>query len=381
MKLTRLTVQFLPFILFSWNLVSAQQTIPFDDKRWHIQSRGHVIEPYQGYQSIYLQGGEAELRSERFLNGTIEFDVWLTPRQSFTGFFFRRTSPGNHEEIYFRSHQSGNPDAFQYTPVFNNDPAWQLYHDAHDGINDGFISWKPRGKSMGYNGVLKYSFDKWMHVKLVVNGRQAELFLNGSEQPAAFISQLEQANTAGTIGISASGGAAWYANFKVTHSAAPEIKTKEINTVATPPGTITKWEASNAFREDEVKNMLVLDNKLLGRLAWIPISVESSGLINLARISAVSDSTNTVFARFNISAEKDQVKKLEIGYSDRIRVYCNGEILYSGNTGFRSRDYRYLGTIGYFDAVYLPLKEGMNTITVAVSENFGGWGVMAKMPE
>jgi len=34
------------------------------------------------------------------------------------------------EHFYIRPHQSGNPDANQYTPVFNGVSAWQLYHGA-----------------------------------------------------------------------------------------------------------------------------------------------------------------------------------------------------------------------------------------------------------
>lgn len=381
MKLPRLAFQCIPLVLFIGNFVSAQQSIPFDDKRWHIQSRGHVIEFFQGYQSIYLQGGEAELKNEKFLNGIIEFDIWLSHRTSFSGFFFRRTSPGNHEDIYFRSHQSGNPDAFQYTPVFNNNPAWQLYHDQYDAVNDGFISWRPRGKTMGYNGVIKFPFNRWMHVKLVVNGSQAELYLDRNEQPVAFISQLGRTPEAGSVGIESSQSPAWFANFTVTHLAAPELKTKEPVTIATPPGTISSWQVSNAFRENDVRDLQQLDNRFLNRFTWKTYNAESTGLVNLSRVSRVSDSTNTVLVKFTINADKDQLKKLEIGYSDRVRVYCNGQILYSGSANFRTRDYRYLGTIGYFDAVYLPLKKGENTIMLAVSETFGGWGVMGKLAD
>ena len=54
-----------------------------------------------------------------------------------------------------------------------------------------------------------------------------------------------------------------------------------------------------------------------------------------------------------------------------------GRLLYTGNNGYRTRDYRYLGTIGYFDAITLPLQEGENELWFAVSESFGGWGVQA----
>ena len=110
---------------------------------------------------------------------------------------------------------------------------------------------------------------------------------------------------------------------------------------------------------------------------WKTLNTEATGLANISRLFKV-DSTNTVFAKLVINSDKDQLKKMEIGYSDAVKVYFNGIAIYSGNTAFRTRDYRYLGTIGYFDAVYLPLKKGENTVLIAVSETFGGWGLMAK---
>lgn len=46
-------------------------------------------------------------------------------------------------------------------------------------------------------------------------------------------------------------------------------------------------------------------------------------------------------------------------------------------TSTGQRDYRFLGTIGLFDEVYLPLKKGENELWLAVTESFGGWGIKA----
>ena len=72
---------------------------------------------------------------------------------------------------------------------------------------------------------------------------------------------------------------------------------------------------------------------------------------------------------------------LRFGYSDRVRVFLNGSLLYAGDNGYRSRDFRYLGTIGLFDSVPLALRPGDNELVMAVSESFGGWGVLAKVGE
>ncbi len=36
--------------------------------------------------------------------------------------------------------------------------------------------------------------------------------------------------------------------------------------------------------------------------------------------------------------------------------------------------------MGWYDTLYLPLVAGENELVVAVSEDFGGWGIQAKLP-
>ena len=83
--------------------------------------------------------------------------------------------------------------------------------------------------------------------------------------------------------------------------------------------------------------------------------------------------------RFDV--DEAGVKQLALGYSDKAAVYLNGKLIYKGDNSYRSRDYRYLGTIGLFDTVALPLKEGENDLCIAVTEAFGGWGVMARLED
>ncbi len=62
-------------------------------------------------------------------------------------------------------------------------------------------------------------------------------------------------------------------------------------------------------------------------------------------------------------------------------MYLNGRALYRGDDTYRSRDYRFLGSIGYYDTLYLPLAEEDNELVAAVSEDFGGWGVQARFTD
>ncbi len=363
-----------------FSAIHAQKIIPFSDPRWVIEAKGHVQEFYKGHNSLYLHEGVARLKDVKFLNGIIEFDIYLQERRSFSGFFFRMKNPENYEDIYLRSHLSGYPDAYQYTPVFNGNAAWQLYHDQHDVDNDGLIHWKQRGKTMGYNTVIEFPFDRWMHVKMLIKGKQAELYIDNKPEPVSFIRELLLDPQPGYLGVDSRLGASWFANFSFTATDNVEFKTKDDGyKIKTPDGTVTSWQISGVFNENFLNKTDQLDSKWINQQSWKTLATEATGLANISRIFPLADSANTVLAKLIIRSDKDQLKKLDIGYSERVKLYCNNQILYSGNAGYRTRDYRYLGTIGYFDAVYLPLKKGENTIILAVSESFGGWGIMGKL--
>ena len=63
-----------------------------------------------------------------------------------------------------------------------------------------------------------------------------------------------------------------------------------------------------------------------------------------------------------------------------MRVFLNGRLLYAGKAGFGTRDPEFLGIVGLFDELALPLRRGPNELWFAVSETFGGWAVTADVP-
>jgi len=88
------------------------------------------------------------------------------------------------------------------------------------------------------------------------------------------------------------------------------------------------------------------------------------------------------YARTTIHSERDQVKKLNIGYSDDVSVFLNGEILFRGRSAQNFRDPGFLGIMNVEDdAVYLPLRKGSNELVLAVSELGGGWGFICRLED
>ncbi|MEM6344807.1 MAG: hypothetical protein AAF927_13030 [Bacteroidota bacterium] len=353
----------LVLMFFNYNLW-AQETvpIPFSASDWVIEG-DYELGFYQGKESLWLKGGTARLPEVKFKNGIIEYDVAFPANRGFFGLHFRITEPKNYEEYYMRAHQSGNPDAMQYTPVYNGISGWQLYHGP------------------GHSKAHKWRYNEWMHLKFVINDQQMEVYIDDMETPAFHAFELKQAAAAGYLGVYNFLASPRFANFSYQKVDNPEIKSAAPKLPPMPAGTVMNWEVSEGFNASKLQAETWLSEEMSVQRSWKKYPVEYTGTVNLAQRSGTTDEINTVLARFTIESKREQIKQLDFGYSDIARVYVNGTLVYSGQRQFRTRDYRYLGTIGYFDAVYLALKPGKNVITFAVSEQMGGWGLRAKLTD
>jgi glyoxylase-like metal-dependent hydrolase (beta-lactamase superfamily II) len=339
-------------------------SVPFDDERWEIEAVEHELVDYLGERALRIKGGAAVLPDLEVKNAMVEFDIAITPQRGFAGLVFRMQGPGDYEHFYIRPHQSGNPDANQYTPVFNGVSGWQLYHGT------------------GYAVPTEYRYDEWMHVKIVYAGTRADVYIN-SEEPVLRIHDLKRGETAGAIGInSANFSVVHFANFKYTQLAnAYFLPPGAATTNETPAEMISEWQVSDAFDDKALQGVAKLSHDQIANRSWTTLLAEPTGITNLATVQGLSGGENTVFARTVVRADNPSTKQLNFGYSDAAAVFVNGTLIYKGDNTYMSRDYRYLGTIGLFDSVVLPLQKGENEIWIAVTESFGGWGIMGRVDD
>lgn len=354
----------LPLLLSRIAGAQELQFIPFTDARWEFTGESTKVETYLGYNSLYLSLGFAILQDFSFSTGIIEFDVALPDEGGFPGILFRMQDEANYEDVYFRPHQNGNPDAIQYAPTYGNVSSWQLFNGP------------------GHWGQFDFPFGKWIHARLVIATNQGELFLDDMEVPVMFMHDLKRDQTEGTVGFRG-GSRVHYANFRYVHIEKPELKGHAPEKATAPESTlsITSWLLSTPFSEGTLKGVMNLTNDRKKMDSWWPIEEDVSGTTNFSRIIDLSEDANSVFAKVILNSEKAQYKNLSLGYSDRVQVFLNGQLLYRGTNRFQSRDYRYLGSIGFFDHIVLPLKQGDNELLLAVSEDFGGWGVRARIED
>ncbi|HXU46982.1 MAG TPA: hypothetical protein VN783_15745 [Thermoanaerobaculia bacterium] len=349
--------------LLMMKTLGPSESVPFDSGRWRWSAAASRVEDHLGRRSLYLEKGIATVADAHFTNGWIEFDVAFTGERGFMGGIWRVQDTKNYEEFYLRPHQSGNPDASQYTPVFHGIEGWQLYHGER------------------YTVSIVHRFDEWTHVKILFSGTRAEIYVRDMENPVLFVDPLKRDVAEGTVGVNAGlFAAAYFSNFSFNATDSPPFKGRSRRVESAPQGVIPSWWISDAFPESFLADKVALGQADLSGLGWTHLKADS-GLADLARAHGLDLPRNTVFARKVIVSRREQVKRLDFGFCDRIKVYLNKRLLFRGDDTPRSRDYRFLGSIGYFDSLYLPLDQGENELLMAVTEEVGGWGIQAKLAD
>jgi hypothetical protein len=351
-------------------------SIPPDSPRWLLEGNARTAE-YQGRKSLYLDGGAATLKDFEMRDGVIDVDVATPAARGFFGIQFR-IDGGNAEWIYLRQHKSGLPDAMQYTPVLNTGLNWQIY------------------SGPGFTGAVDIPKDEWFHIRMEVFGTQAKLYVKDMNKPALVMDDLKSGVQKGQLALAVLTGATYFSNFEVRET--PAV-TWERHYPPMPAGTLTKWSLSPAYDALTRNLERPLSPSERDTIKWQDVEAEAPGFVAVnryresphPRVTFANDFSKrlepqpgmkVIYARTSITAERDEVRKLYIGYSDDVSVFLNGRILYRGRSAQYFRDPGFLGIMNpENDAVYLPLKKGRNELMLAVSELGGGWGFICRLAE
>jgi hypothetical protein len=310
-------------------------------------------------------------------DGVVDMDIATPAKRGFFGIQFRLDHDGaNGEWVYLRQHKSGLPDAIQYTPVLNTGANWQIYNGP------------------GFTGAVDIPKDVWFHLRLEVAGAKARLYVKDMDKPALVMNDLKSGIQRGQVALYVLTGETYFSNFEIRTT--PDA-TWERHLPPMPPGTLTKWSLSPSYDALERNLEHPLSPSESAAIHWQDVEAEPPGFVVLyryreaphLRVSFQGDFSKrlepqpgmkVVYARTTIDSDRDQVKKLYIGYSDDVSVFLNGKILYRGRSAQGFRDPGFLGIVNpENDAVYLPLKKGSNELMLAVSELGGGWGFICRL--
>src|SRR3954470_5740129 len=369
-----------PVLLFAAPMWAQSQAIavPADSPRWELEGDAKVVD-YQGKKSLRMDGAAAVLKDFEMRDGVIDVDVNTPAKRGFVGFDFRiDKDEADYEEVYFRQHQSGYPDALQYTPVLGTGRNWQLFNGP------------------GFTAATEVPKNEWFHMRLEVTGAQAKLYMKDMEKPVLVMDDLKSGVQTGKIALYDLTGETYFSNFEVRTTADTPW---ERHLPPMPPNTLTKWSISPAFEALKRDLEAPLSAAEAATIKWQDVEAEPPGFVVLQRyreaphprVSFQNDFSKRLepqpgmkmlYAKTSIDSDRDQLKKLELGYSDDVSVFLNGKILYRGRSAQAFRDPRFLGIVNpENDAVYLPLKKGKNELMLAVSELGGGWGFICRLAD
>ncbi len=329
--------------------------VEFTPERWDL-ANARIVDYLERKALI----GTAFLKNVELEDGIIECDIAMKGGvRAYPGILFRVQSQEEYERIYLRPHRSPlYDDAVQYVAAFHGVDSWQFYN----------------GPGLSARAVIPT--DSWIHVKIEVLGTQARVFLDNAPQPVLVVGDLKRGKSRGGLGLTTmADGNSFFSNFSFRQdSSMPFPPAPKIHL---PPGCVLDWEISQPFKRRLLDFDRYPDLKALGVSQWTKVEAQANGVLDIARTyGRLGIEPDGILARAVIQADKEGPKKFWFGYSDEASIFLNGRLVFYGNSAYRYRDTSFLGIVGLYDAVNLPLKKGPNEVLFIIGEASGGWGLL-----
>jgi hypothetical protein len=306
---------------------------------------------------VVARSGQIIMKNLDFTDGTIEYDMEPVDAR-FTSFYFHQTSKEENEIFYFRTGRAGNNtamDAVQYAPVIKNVNLWDMYPQ--------------------YQSNATYERGKWNHVKLVIAGKQMRVYVNNIL--TLQIPKLEGESHHGTIAFD---GQVIISGLVIKPGQTEGLSAAEgMDITDNDPRYIRKWLVSSPQNTDNTD----FSEKFIpaATAAWDTVWAEREGLVNLTRKFGESKQRRIVWLKTAIHSDSLQQRRLDFGFSDEVWVYINGRMLYAdknlyGGPMAKQPDGRCSLENTSFG---LPLNKGDNELLIGISNDFYGWGIMARL--
>ena len=350
---------------------------PMNEKHWAAVTDNVEFLNYKSLSAVRSNnenGFNIMLKDFEFTDGTIEFDVELKGR-GFPGIDFRIDKDTlNSEKFYIR--YFGTPDNLKRTTL--------QYAAVLDGVN----MWNVTDD---YQAAASIYEEKWNHVKLVINGKQMKIYVNDTQRAALHVPALEGITKSGRISLT---GNVVYANFIVRPNVTEDLPSNEgYDPTYSDSRYLRNWSVTDPidlpFGKDIMRGIpkspgVAIDTALFDSTAiWKPLKAERRALVNLTRLfgSVEQGQRKLVWIKTAISSEADQEKRVDLGFSDEVWVFVNGQPLltdknYYGSPGMKEPQGRCTIENTSFQ---LPLQKGENEILIGVTNYFFGWGIIARV--
>lgn len=251
----------------------------------------------------------------------------------------------DYEEMYLRFPKSGGLDAVQYGPAFNGEFSWQFHPE--------------------YQAKSVFRSDEWTHLKIVVTGRQAGVYIN-HDTAALYVDSLRAPDVTGGVGIWSLNGA-YFSNFTYrelsTADKLPVIPKK----IFSNPNAIKEWRVSDPSAFVGIPGEILPEN-FTSQENWKNAVTEPDGYLNINKYAkkktwgmGLQNSTDLVWLRYEWEESGAGLKPMSFEYGNRCFIYLNNQKLFAGNNSFLLKTAFFRGDIDKqmrANTVFLPVKKG-----------------------
>ena len=310
-----------------------------------------------------LNSGKAVLKNVTFSDGTIEFDI-NTIGRGMPGIAFRQQDEKNFELLYLRPDPScpAFRACIQYAPQTHGVTLW-----------DFFPQYQNRAP-LRENG--------WNHIKMVISGRRMNVFVNDVISPTLEVGRLEGDAMKGGLQLQ---GPGTFANLVITPDRVDGLSPEPVgDPLDGDRGLVRNWRVSK-YSVLPLGEDATYEGMPGGSQEWQMISTERNGLVNISRVYGrplPEPNRAVAWLKTTITSDRKQTKKADVGWTRELWVFVNGKLVYADKNLFEQEgarkfpDARCSLENGSFA---LPLEAGDNEVSVAIANNFFGWGMMLRL--
>jgi len=267
--------------------------------------------------------------------------------ECYVGCCFHLADSDNFETIYLAPYAGGRPEAIQYDPVMNGSTTWQVFGDA-DGIAQA-----PLQK------------EHWHLLRIDVWAEIAQVYVDDEGSPEAAF-PLRSGLREGRVGL-------W--GYLPSYVADFELRALADSPPAPPEPKVTV--SPGTVRECLVARY---DRQAGAFIELRPATSEHNGTLCLNRVLRAEPESHAIAAcEIDVPPGAQQVV-LEIGYSDRARVWWNNVLVHHGEWRWDPSE----GTDGRIrpdhTKVRVPAQPGRHLLLIEVTALEGGfgWGLTAR---
>jgi len=340
--------------------------ISMTSDRWQAKENAEFFKEAGFYRGLMrVNSGTASLKDVTFSDGTIEFDV-NTIGRGMPGIHFRQQDDDNYELVYLR------PDprcpsftaCIQYAPTTRGASLWELFPQ--------------------YQNRAQLRENGWNHIRMVVNGRRMNVFVNDVPSPTLVVGRLEGDSMKGGVRLR---GPATFANLVITPGAVEGLSPEPVKDLTEEDRNLVRdWRLSAVSTLLPGKEPVYSEMPAASQ-AWKPIHTERNGIVNISReygLPVHAPDRGLVWVKTTIRSDSRQTRKVNIGWTREMWVFVNGKPVYSGKNFFEVEDERKFPDArctldnGTFP---LALEAGDNEVAVAIANNFFGWGLTLRVAD